>query len=471
MCGATQRRDGEQAASDEKMFSRYVRGCTQVAARVMGPRATVHPQRLVPALQATQVRNLNVHEYVGMEIFQRYGIDVPKGHVLSEADDAKHSYSQLTNPDCKDVVIKSQILAGGRGLGTFKSGFEGGVHMVHSADEAQDVAEKMLGGVLVTKQTGEEGRPVDTLLMVERVFIKRELYLSILLDRETSGPMIVASAAGGTSIEDVAAATPEKIIKVPIDVNNGPTDEQLATLAAGLEFTGDAAEQMKDLAQKLYHMFTELDMTMVEINPLAETVENRILVCDGKLNFDDNAAFRQKPVFDRRDLAQEDPREVAAAEHDLNYIGLDGSIGCMVNGAGLAMATLDIISLHGGTAANFLDVGGGANRSQIEHAFQILNDDKHVKAILVNIFGGIMRCDVIAHGMIAAAENIGLKKPVIVRLEGTNVEKAMELVNSSSFRMIMANDLDDAATKAVRIANIVKQAEEIQVGVSFELPL
>ena len=291
----------------------------------------------MPALQAVQVRNLNVHEYIGMEIFQRFGIDVPKGHVVSCVDDVEHAYSELIKPDCSDVVIKSQILAGGRGLGTFKNGFEGGVHMVSTSKEAKDVASKMLGEVLVTKQTGEDGRPVDTLLMVERISIDRELYLSIMLDRETSGPLIIASASGGTSIEDVAAATPDKIIKLPIDVNEGPTEEQLNQLATGLEFEGEAVDEMKSLAKKLYEMFNELDMTMVEINPLAQTTEGRICVCDAKLNFDDNAAFRQKPIFDRRDLAQEDPREVAAAEHDLNYIGLDGSIGCMVNGAGLAM--------------------------------------------------------------------------------------------------------------------------------------
>mgnify|MGYP000495029350 CR=1 FL=1 len=291
-----------------------------------------------------QCRNLNVHEYVGMEIMEKYGINVPKGRVLTAADEAPAAYDALTTDDNKDVVIKSQILAGGRGLGTFKNGFKGGVHMANSASHAEEISSKMLNQVLVTKQTGEQGRPVDTLMMVERVFIRRELYLSLTLDRETCGPLIVASQAGGTSIEDVAKETPEKIFKVPVSIHDGPTDEQLSELANNLGFSGAAADEAKNLVNMLYKMFMDMDMTMVEINPLAETIDGRVLVCDSKLNFDDNAEFRQKDIFARRDVSQEDPREVAAGKHDLNYIGLDGSIGCMVNGAGLAMVSLERIS-------------------------------------------------------------------------------------------------------------------------------
>jgi len=419
----------------------------------------------------TQLRRLNVHEHVGMEIFQRFGVNVPRSVVVSNLANVKSAYATLFPSGDGDVVVKAQVLAGGRGKGRFSNGFQGGVHMADSAEEAQTIAQKMLGSSLITKQTTEEGQPCHKVLMVERLYLRRELYLSILLDRETGGPMMVASTAGGMDIEDVAEKTPHKILKEPINIVDGPAPGQLKRLAKNLGFKANKIDQVEGMLEKFYNMFMELDATMIEVNPLAETSDGKVMVCDAKFNFDANAEYRQQSVFERRDTSQEDPREVEASQQDLNYIGLTGNIGCMVNGAGLAMATMDIIKLHGGDPANFLDVGGGASETQVQKAFEILNDDPNVKAILVNIFGGIMRCDIIANGMISAAKCIGLSKPVILRLQGTNVKEATAAIESSQFRMIMADDLDDAALKAVRIADITKQAEQIQMNVSFNLPL
>lgn len=327
----------------------------------------------------------------------------------------------------------------------------------------------MIGQTLVTKQTGAKGIEVAKAFLMERVYMRREMYFSILMDRASQGPVIVASPAGGTSIEDVAAATPELIFKENIDITTGPTDEQVKRLAVNLGADPANLPKLETQIRALYNMFIGVDATLVEINPLAETREGDIFACDAKLNFDDNAAFRHKEIFDQRDKTQEDPREVEASAYDLNYIGLDGNIGCLVNGAGLAMATMDIISLYGGSPANFLDVGGGATEAQVKKAFEILNSDDQVKSILVNIFGGIMRCDIIAAGIVAAAKDLGLKKPIIVRLEGTNVEQARELIKNCGFKMIVTDDLEDAAQKAVKIADIVTQAEAANVAVAFDV--
>lgn len=343
--------------------------------------------------------------------------------------------------------------------------------MCTKPEDAKNFATKMLGETLVTKQTGERGIKVAKVFLMERVYMRREMYFSIFFDRESNGPVMLASPAGGTSIEDVAHATPELIFKEPVDIMTGPTNEQLTRLATNMGLSGASLPRGVELLGNLYKMFVGVDATMVEINPLAETPDGKVFACDAKIGFDDNAAFRQKDIFAKRDKTQEDPREVEASAYDLNYIGLDGNIGCLVNGAGLAMATMDIISLFGGSPANFLDVGGGATEGQVKKAFEILNADPQVKSILVNIFGGIMRCDVIAAGIIAAAKDLGMKKPIVIRLQGTNVEKARALIENSGFRMIVANDLDDAAQKAVKIADIVTQAEEVHVNVSFELPL
>jgi len=420
---------------------------------------------LKPAGQ--QVRRLNLHEYQSVAIMSDYGVKVPENAMAETAADANAAFNKIRGgDDSRDVVIKAQALTGGRGLGHFKNGFQGGVHMCTKEGQAGDFAGKMLNQTLVTKQTGEKGIEVAKVYLAERIYMRREMYFSILMDRASQGPVMVGSPAGGTSIEDVAAATPELIFKEPIDINVGPTEEQLTRMATnlGMDNIKEGAEQLHNL----YKMFVGVDATLVEINPLAETPSGEIYAADAKINFDDNAEFRHADIFAQRDTTQEDPREVEAAEADLNYIGLDGNIGCMVNGAGLAMATMDIISLFGGSPANFLDVGGGNSEKGIKKAFEILERDPQVASILVNIFGGIMRCDVLASGILAAAKDIGIEKPVIIRMKGTNAEQAREMIENSGLNMIMANDLDDAAQKAVKIADIVDQAKEANINVSFD---
>eukprot|EP00854_Cymbomonas_tetramitiformis_P002791 gene2791-3583_t len=376
----------------------------------------------------------------------KLGVNTPPGIVGTTVDEVVAAAEKM-GAGVGEVVVKSQVLAGGRGLGTFKNGLQGGVHIVKT-EEAGPLSEKMLGQTLVTKQTGEEGKPVNFVYIAKKVSLVNEMYFAILLDRATSGPIIIACSEGGTSIEDLAEAYPDRIIKVPINIHEGITDANAMDVVEGLKVTTDkkaACEQVK----ALYELFIKTDCTMVEVNPLAETADGQLVAADAKLNFDDNAFFRQKEIFALRDPTQEDPREVEAAKADLNYIGLDGSIGCMVNGAGLAMATMDIIQMHGGTPANFLDVGGSASEDQVVQAFKILQQDPKVKAILVNIFGGIMKCDVIAAGILAAAKQVGVSVPLVVRLEGTNVEAGKELISNSGLNIITADDLDDAAKKAV----------------------
>jgi succinyl-CoA synthetase beta subunit len=377
----------------------------------------------------------------------KYGVNVPPGIAITSINELDAAVKKMAD-DENQVVIKSQILAGGRGLGKFTNGLQGGVHICKAA-EAPALAQKMLGGTLVTKQTGLKGKPVNTLLVAHKMKFTREMYFALLLDRKSAGPMAIACSEGGTSIEDLAEKHPDKIIKLPIDISKGMTDAQAAKLVDGLAVKGDKKAAGTQL-QALYKLFCENDCTMVEINPLAETADGMLVAADAKLGFDDNAAFRQKDLFTLKDESQEDPREVEASKHDLNYIGLDGSIGCMVNGAGLAMATMDIIKLHGATPANFLDVGGNASEDQVISAFKILGADPQVKAILVNIFGGIMRCDVIASGIVNAAKQVGVSVPLIVRLEGTNVKEGKEILRKSDVKIITANDLDDAAIKAVK---------------------
>jgi len=394
-----------------------------------------------------QIRLLNIHEYQGAEHMQKFGVNVPPGIPVFAMGEVAKAAKDMSSPD-GEVVLKSQVLAGGRGLGKFKNGFQGGVHIVKTED-AEGVAEKMLGQTLVTKQTGEGGKPVNTLYVASKLDLVNEMYFAILLDRATAGPMLIGCSEGGTSIEDLAEKFPDKIIKIPVDIFEGITDAQANRMVEGLKITGNkkkAAEQIKSL----YKCFTDSDCTMVEVNPLAETRDGTLVSADAKLGFDDNAFFRQKDLFSMRDESQEDQRDVAAAKADLNYIGLEGEIGCMVNGAGLAMATMDIIKMHGGTPANFLDVGGAATENQVVQAFKILTSDKQVKAILVNIFGGIMKCDVIAQGIVNAAAGLKLQVPLVVRLEGTNVERGKEILKTSKMDIITADDLDDAASKAVK---------------------
>lgn len=426
-------------------------------------------RQLVHRWNPQPTRKFNVHEYQAMSLFEQYGIATPRGGVAKTAAEAEQIAKKLGG---KDFVVKAQVLAGGRGKGKFTNGFQGGVHTCTSPARVGELAAKMLGQRLITKQTGEEGKPVNEVLITERMFLRRETYFAILLDRNFNGPVMVASSQGGMDIEAVAAATPELIVKEPIDIVKGIQPGQLERIAAAVGFDAPAQRQQAvDIMAKFYKLFIEKDCTLIECNPFAETHDGKLVCVDGKLNFDDNAYFRQKDIFALRDLKQVDPREVTADDAGLNYIGLDGSIGCLVNGAGLAMSTMDIIKLHGGSPANFLDIGGGANEKQVVEAFKLLNSDPKVRAILVNIFGGIMRCDVIALGLIKAASEIGLSKPLVVRLAGTNVNEAKSLIEDSGLRMIATDDLDDAAQKAVRIAEIVKMAESVSVNVSFELPL
>ncbi|GAB4847784.1 hypothetical protein Ancab_026847 [Ancistrocladus abbreviatus] len=401
--------------------------------------------------QQQQLRRLNIHEYQGAELMSKYGINVPRGVAVSSFDEVKKAIKDLF-PSENELVVKSQILAGGRGLGTFKSGLKGGVHIV-KVDHVEDMAGKMLGQILVTKQTGPQGKIVNKVYLCEKLSLINEMYFAITLDRKTAGPLIIACSKGGTSIEDLAEKYPDMIIKVPIDVFKGISDEDAAKVVDGLALKAADRQSAIEQVKKLYKLFCDRDCILLEINPIAETKDNQLVAADAKLNFDDNAVFRQKDIFALRDTSQEDPREVTAAKADLNYIGLDGEIGCMVNGAGLAMATMDIIKLHGGTPANFLDVGGSASENQVVEAFKILTSDERVKAILVNIFGGIMKCDVIASGIVNAAKQVRLKVPVVVRLEGTNVDQGKRILKESGMTLITAEDLDDAAEKAVKAAS------------------
>ena len=392
---------------------------------------------------------MNIHEYQAKELLQKFDVATTRGKVASTLDEAEHIARELGDVE---IVVKAQIHAGGRGKGVFKNGFKGGVHVRRTAEEAREVAAKMLGQVLVTHQTGPGGRAVNNVLVAESAEIAREIYFAILLDRETAAPLIVASPQGGVEIETVAAKSPEKIIREAIDPLAGLQPFQTRKLAKQLGFDSSQLKSASRLFEGLYRTFVAFDCSMVEVNPLVVTTKGDVLALDAKFNFDDNALYRHPDIAALRDVAEEDPREVEASKHGLNYIGLDGNIACLVNGAGLAMATMDIIKFYGGEPANFLDVGGGASEEQVTEAFEILIADKKVKAILVNIFGGIMKCDIIAQGIINAAKTVKLSVPLVVRLEGTNVERGKQLLKNSGVALIAANDLADAAQKAVTAA-------------------
>ncbi len=389
---------------------------------------------------------MNIHEYQAKELLQRFGVATPPGKAARSPEEARRVAHDLGT---QDLVVKAQIHAGGRGKGTFANGFKGGVHLCKSPDEARDLAAKMLGETLVTHQTGPAGRMVNTVLVAQSVEIEREIYFAILLDRGTGAPMIVASTEGGVEIEAVAEKSPEKIIREPIDRLAGIQPYQTRKLARQLGFTSAQIKPASKLFDGLFRTFSALDCSMVEVNPLVVTKTGEVMALDAKFNFDDNALYRHPEVELLRDIAEEDPREVEASKHDLNYIGLDGNIACLVNGAGLAMATMDIIKFYGGSPANFLDVGGGASEEQVTQAFKLLVSDKNVKAILVNIFGGIMRCDVIAHGIVNAVKAVQLPVPLVVRLEGTNVKEGKQILADSGLPLTTADDLGDAAQKAV----------------------
>ncbi len=392
---------------------------------------------------------MNIHEYQARELLQKFDVATTRGKVASTVDEVEQIANELGNVG---FVVKAQIHAGGRGKGTFTNGFKGGVHLSKSPAHAAEIASKMLGETLVTHQTGPAGRVVNKVLVAESAEIAREIYFAVLLDRATAAPVVVASTEGGVEIETVAAKSPEKIIREQIDPLAGLQSFQTRKLAKQLSFESSQLKSASKLFEGLYRTFIAFDCSMVEVNPLVVTTKDEVLAIDAKFNFDDNALYRHPEIVAMRDLAEEDPREVEASKHGLSYIGLDGNIACLVNGAGLAMATMDIIKFYGGEPANFLDVGGGATEEQVTEAFKILISDKKVKAILVNIFGGIMRCDVIAQGIINAAKTVKLSVPLVVRLEGTNVEKGKQLLEESRLTLIAADDLGDAAKKVVAAA-------------------
>jgi succinyl-CoA synthetase beta subunit len=385
---------------------------------------------------------VKIHEYQAKSVLARFGVTVPRGEVAFTSQEAGEIARRLGG---NIAVIKAQIHAGGRGKG-------GGVKIAKSPVEAEQLAKQILGMTLVTHQTGPEGRKVGRVLIEEGLQIERELYLSIVIDRASASPVIIASAAGGMDIEEVAAKEPEKILREQIDPGTGVIPFQARKLAFGMGLGPGPANKLVKLLDSIYKAFIETDASMIEINPLILTKAGDLLALDAKVSFDDNALYRHPDLRDLRDLGEEDPLEVEASKFSLNYIRLEGNIGCMVNGAGLAMATMDIIKLSGGEPANFLDVGGGANAEQIKNAFRILMADRNVKAVLINIFGGILRCDVLAQGVIAAVQELGVRVPIVIRMEGTNVEEGKRLLRESGLNFTTADSMGEAADKVVSLA-------------------
>ncbi|KAJ8682419.1 hypothetical protein QAD02_018211 [Eretmocerus hayati] len=393
------------------------------------------------------IRRLNLLEYQSKELLRDSGISVQNFAIV---DDTKKTSSAIESLHAEEYVIKAQVLAGGRGKGWFDNGFKGGVQITRDPKAVAEYVKSMLGHRLITKQTSQDGILVQKIMIAESVNIARETYVCILMDRSYNGPVLIASPAGGMDIESVAEETPEQIKKIPLDILYG-IDDQIATEVA--EFLGFKGEKVQEKAvnelKNLWKLFVDIDALQVEINPFVETDEGQVIAVDAKISFDDNAHFRQKDIFALEDSSEKDPREVDASKFNLNYIGMDGNIGCLVNGAGLAMATMDIIKLNGGTPANFLDVGGSVKEDQVYQAFRILTEDPKVKSILVNVFGGIVNCATIANGIVAASRTLGLKIPLVVRLEGTNVSEAKKILADSGLPILTANDLDEAAKKAV----------------------
>lgn len=385
---------------------------------------------------------MKIHEYQAKELFRKFGIPVPRGQVAFTPAEAREAAAQLAS---LPVVVKAQIHAGGRGKG-------GGVKLAQSLDEAQKLASEIIGMNLVTHQTGPQGKKVGKVLIEEGLEIEKELYLGIVPDRATQSLVFMASEAGGMDIEEVAAKTPEKIKKQSVKPSNGLKPFNCRALAYQLNLEPEVVKQFTALIAKLYDLCVRHDCSLVEINPLVITKDKRLIALDAKINIDDNALFRQKDVVAYRDPSEEDPQEIEASKFNLNYIKLDGNIGNMVNGAGLAMATMDIIKLAGAEPANFLDVGGGASAEQVENGFRIILDDKNVKGVLINIFGGILRCDVLATGVVEAAKKVGIKVPVVIRMEGTNVEEGRRILSESGLDLMVAANLSDAAAKVAAIA-------------------
>ncbi|XP_021922526.1 succinate--CoA ligase [GDP-forming] subunit beta, mitochondrial [Zootermopsis nevadensis] len=395
---------------------------------------------------ATHVRYLNLLEYQSKALLQSSGVAIQKFRVVENLEEVR---CLTENFKVDEYVIKAQVHAGGRGLGYFDNGFQSGVHITKDSSKVADIVGKMLGHRLITKQTPKEGILVKKVMIAESVNIMRETYICILMDRGFNGPVIIASSVGGTDIENVAERTPHLIKTVPVDVSDGVTDSVAESVADFLKFEGSLKIKASEEIKKMWNLFQSVDALQMEINPFVETDKGDVISVDAKLQFDDNARFRQSGIFSLEDVSGTDPREVEAARAQLNYIPMRGNIGCLVNGAGLAMATMDIIKLHGGEPANFLDVGGGVQEGQVSKAFQILMSDSNVKAILVNVFGGIVNCATIANGIINASLNLKLNIPLIVRLEGTNVNEAKKILSTSGLDIVSASDLEEAAQKAV----------------------
>ncbi|KAF9073849.1 succinyl-CoA synthetase beta chain SSC-beta [Rhodocollybia butyracea] len=417
---------------------------------------------LARAASAGQKRFLSIHEYQSVKLLNSYGIPTPKSIA---ATTPKEAYDVAKSFGHNRLVIKAQVLAGGRGKGKFDSGLQGGVHMVESPEQAQEYAEKMLGSKLITKQTGAGGRICNAVMLAERRDPAHEYYVAVLNDRVSQGVVLVASSQGGMNIEEVAAKDPSAIITTPINFATGLTKPEAHSVATKLGLKGAAADEAAGIFVNLYNIFKDKDATQIEINPMAETTDGKVLCMDAKFGFDDNAEFRQKAVFSLRDISQEEVSEVEAQKANLNFIKLDGSIGCLVNGAGLAMATMDVLSLHGGNPANFLDVGGQvhfdlsvylylhrATPETVKKAFEILLADPKVKSIFINIFGGIMRCDYIAEGVIKATKELDLKIPLVVRLKGTKEVEAKQMIKDSGLKIVAFDSLDEAAQSAVQLA-------------------
>lgn len=408
-------------------------------------------QRFANKLLKLPTRRLHLHEYQASQLLQSYRLPVIEGgpaHTLEEVGKVARDIKAKSH---RGLVVKAQVHAGGRGRGSFKkSGLKSGVQIVRGVDEAQDVASKMLNDVLVTKQSGASGKPVNTLYIVEEVELKRELYLSILLDRQRAKPIIIASPQGGVGIEEIDK---KFILQTPIDPKVGLTDAQVKEVVQFMELDSDELKKTMEITLLgLYSCFTEKDATMVEINPLGITAEGKMLICDCKVNIDDNSVIRQEELFKQEDFSQKDKKEVLAEQHELNYVKLDGNVGCLVNGAGLAMATMDLINFKGGKPANFLDVGGGASIERVKQAISIINEDTDVKSILINIFGGIVRCDIIAEGAIRAARELNIKKPIVMRIKGTNADVAQKLIKDSGLDLHWCDSVDEAADKALSYA-------------------
>jgi len=434
--------------------------------RVKGVSVLGSPKKVLPAVVSgvQHQRQLSVHEHVSMSLLKEAGVPTPKFGLAKTAAEAKKIAEDIAG---NDLVVKAQVLAGGRGKGHFANYPKGGVQLVYSPEEVEESAKGMIGDFLITKQTGAEGRICNSVMVTERKYTRKEFYIAFMNERSMNGPCCIASSEGGVNIEEVAASNPDAIVKFPIDCVEGLSQAGAEEIASRIGVQPEKVPEVSQILLNLYKLFQDKDASMVEINPFAEDNTGSFVCLDAKLKFDDNADFRQKGVFDQRDWSQEDAREVEAANYNLNYIALDGDIGCMVNGAGLAMATMDIIKLHGGSPANFLDVGGGATADQVKEAFKIITGDPKVNALLVNIFGGIMRCDVIAEGIIAAARELNLSTPIVVRLQGTNVDEAKVLIATSGMKILPVSDLDEAARLAVKLSKIVEIARDAHVLVNF----